>query len=869
MSFRTLFLALATVAAGWSASAADTRIILPANVVPDHYDISMVPDAKALSYTASASIQLRVLQPTTTIVVNSIDIVIDHAALSGAPAAPAISYDSVVQTATFTFPQAIQPGPYVLSLAYHGVIYLETSGLFALDYDTAGGKKRALFTQFESTDARRFVPSWDEPGIKSTFTLTVTAPADMMAVSNMPIASTDALPGGLQKVRFGQSPKMSIYLLFLGIGDFERIHRMVDGVDVGIVVKRGDTASGQYALDTACNILAYYNDYFGTPYPLPKLDLIAGPGGSQFFGAMENWGAIFYFERLILFNPKISSEGDKRNIHVVIAHEMAHQWFGDLVTMAWWDNLWLNEGFASWMQYKATEHFHPEWKVWLDGLGSKQAAMQVDARDGTHPIIEPINDVLQASSSFDIITYSKGQAVIRMLEDYVGEDAFRKGVRNYMRDHAYGNTVTDDLWQEVDAVSDRKLTNVAHDFTLKSGVPVVTVTATDKGLSLSEDRFAYDSSGDGGGAWSVPTLIQPASSGGPTVLSVVDAGGSTAVAASVPAGSIVNAGQAGYYRVLYKGDAFTAISERFGTMGADDQVGILNDTYSFGCAGRAPISDFLELATRLHADAYPSVWNMVAARLESIDTLYDGLPTQAAYRRFTTGLLKPVLARTGTHTVEGEPANVRLERSQLLTAMGLMGDPDVVAEARQRLDAFVKDPSTLTGSDRESVLYIVSVNADQAMWDQIHELASTAGTQLEKNQLYGLLGAARDPALAQKAMAIALTTETDPTLRPRMITVASNLHPALALDFAVTHWDVVSKLIEPTTLVDYVPRLANSACDLGIIVPLEAFAAAHIPANADGDLRKAVSQIRYATGLRNERLPTIDRWLAARGAAAP
>ena len=208
-------------------------------------------------------------------------------------------------------------------------------------------------------------------------------------------------------MRFADSPKMSSYLLFFGLGDFDRISRMVNGVDVGVIVKRGDTDQARYALDAAAHILPYYEDYFGVKYPLPKLDLVAGPGQSQFFGAMENWGAIFFFERDVIIDPKISTEDDKRGVYITIAHEMAHQWFGDLVTMDWWDGIWLNEGFASWMEYKATDSFHPEWNVWLRALGAKERALRVDARDGTHPIIQPIHDVFQANEAFDTITYSK------------------------------------------------------------------------------------------------------------------------------------------------------------------------------------------------------------------------------------------------------------------------------------------------------------------------------------------------------------------------------------------------------------------------------------------------------------------------------
>jgi aminopeptidase N len=860
MRSRVLVLWAVSAATCFAAAAPDDRIVLPTNVVPDHYEISVQPDAKDLTFKGAVSIHLAVREATGTLVLNSAGIVIDRASLSGTTAAPTIAYDDKVQTATFGFPTQLSPGDYTLALEYHGVINQQASGLFALDYDAPGGRKRALFTQFEATDARRFVPCWDEPAIKATFGLTVTVPANLMAISNMPISASEPAGDGLVKVRFSQTPKMAPYLLFFGLGDLERVHRRVDGVDVGVIVKRGETASCAYALDTACKILPYYNEYFGTPYPLPKLDLIAGPGSSQFFSAMENWGAIFYFERALLFDPKISSENDRRRIHVVIAHEMSHQWFGDLVTMQWWDNIWLNEGFASWMQEKATDHFHPEWKEWLDALAAKQGAMQLDARDGTHPVVTPIRDILQANSSFDGITYSKGESVIRMFEAYVGEDAFRAGVRHYMKDHAYGSTVSDDLWSEIDAASDRKLTGVAHDFTLRPGVPMLTVTPSGTGLALREDRFAYDASGNGGGAWTIPAMIQPGP-GGKSELRVVEPG--TVPVVNAPPGSVVNAGQAGYFRVLYEGDAFTALSGRFASLDPYDQVGILNDTYAFGCAGRAPLPNVLDLAAHLPVDAYPSVWASVSDKLGALDRIYDGLATQAAYRKFVSGVLGPVLHHVGFEVSPTDSANTRILRSSLLGVLGLIDDPAVESWAHGRFRAYVIDPSTLSGSDRDSVLSAVAINADQPTWDQIHALARAAPTQLEKYQEYLLLGQARDPALAAEAMAIALTQEADVTLRPRIVGAASFLHPEMAVDFAIAHWDVLSAMIEPTVQHRYLPRLAGSAVTTGILAPLDAFASVHIPPNAQSDLRKAISQVRYASAIRSDRLPSIDSWLAS------
>ncbi len=408
MSLRILAPVFVFAVAAHSALAAD-RVVLPADVVPEHYDIAVVPHSAQLTFEGHVAIDLAVAKTTNTIKLNAADLSFGKVALTGETAAPKVSYDATQETATLTFAAPVTAGHHVLTIDYTGKINQHAAGFFALDYDAAGGKKRALFTQFENSDARRFIPSWDEPGRKATFTLTATVPANEMAVSNMPLAKTDALPGGLARVHFATSPKMSSYLLYFGVGDFERVSKKVNGVDIGVVFKRGDADKAAYALDAAAHILPYYEEYFGVKYPLPKLDLIAGPGQSQFFGAMENWGAIFYFERDLLIDPRISTQNDRRNVYTVVAHEMAHQWFGDLVTMDWWDGIWLNEGFASWMEVKATDHFHPEWHMWLDALAAKEGAMQVDARGGTHPIITPIHDVLQANEAFDTITYEKGE----------------------------------------------------------------------------------------------------------------------------------------------------------------------------------------------------------------------------------------------------------------------------------------------------------------------------------------------------------------------------------------------------------------------------------------------------------------------------
>ena len=393
---------------------------LPKTVVPVLYDISVKPDAKALTFTGSETVTVDVKTATRTIQLNAAGLKISAATFDGAAAA--YKTDEAAQLLTVTLPKAASVGRHTLTFAWSGTIGRSASGLFAIDYtNTDGSAARMLATQFEAPDARRFAPMWDEPSFKAKFRLAATAPAKDLAFSNMPATSVTKQADGRQLYRFGETPVMSTYLLFLGMGDMERKTIQAGKTEIGIISRRGVVDQGDFALDAARNLLTYYNDYFGQPYPLPKMDMIAGPGSSQFFGAMENWGAIFYFENELLFDAKRATESNKQRIYTVVSHEMAHQWFGDLVTMAWWDDLWLNEGFASWMEGKSSSDLMPAWKSAADAVATeRENAMGIDATAATHPIIRKIETVDQIGEAFDGITYSKGQAVIGMLESTLG-----------------------------------------------------------------------------------------------------------------------------------------------------------------------------------------------------------------------------------------------------------------------------------------------------------------------------------------------------------------------------------------------------------------------------------------------------------------
>lgn len=844
------------LAAGPAKPAAKTqRLVLPTDVRPDRYDIRIVPDAANLRFIGHVDIQLTVVRPTTRIVLNAADLTFGKVSLAGQAAAPRIVLDDKVQTAAFAFARPLSAGRHVLSIDYTGKIYQQASGLFALDYEEADGtKKRTLFTQFENSDARRFAPMWDEPGVKAVYSLSVEAPEGQMVVSNMPVATEAASSQGARSVRFQDSPKMSSYLLFLALGDFERIHQQVGKTDVGVVVRKGDADKGRYALDAAVKLLGYYNDYFDTPYPLPKLDLVAGPGNSQFFSAMENWGAIFYFDYVLLLDPKLSTEADKQAVFITVAHEMAHQWFGDLVTMAWWDDLWLNEGFASWMENKSTDHFHPEWNVWLGTQGGQQGAMRLDSRAGTHPIVTEIPDVFAAANAFDAISYQKGQAVIRMLEAYVGEDAFKAGVRGYMKKHAYGNTVSNDLWAELDKVSPKPVTQIARDFTLQAGVPLIQARATAEGIALTQSRFGADASQRTPTTWRTPVNIQAANGRWQEVVSA-------AAPKSAPAKGavIVNAGQTGYFRTAYSPQLWSRLAPGFAGLNPADQLGLLYDSRALGEIGAMPMSNFLALARNAPATGEPIVLQTLSDQLEAIDWLFDGRASRPAYRSFVISRIAPIAARLGWDAKSGEADNDAVLRRAVLTALGELGDPATIAEARRR---FAADPSTLKAAERRTVLSIVAGNADAATWEAIHRQAQASKDITDRARLYRLLGAASDPALADRALKLALSGEPTPTEAPGIIGAVANVYPDRAFDFAMANRAKVEGLLEPTSRISYFAQLGMASRDPAMLGKLAKLSAT-VPASARGEIDKAASAVRFRLGQIKDRVPEMERWLAA------
>jgi aminopeptidase N len=475
--------------------------------------------------------------------------------------------------------------------------------------------------------------------------------------------------------------------------------------------------------------------------------------------------------------------------------------------------------------------------------------------------------VFQASEAFDNITYFKGEAVIRMLEAYAGQDEFRAGVRAYMRDHAYGNTVSDDLWKEIDRGSPRPLTQIAHDFTLQAGVPMINEKSSfcEGGRThaqLTQTHFAIDSVSTSANRWHVPVTTRVADDYQTTVIAGDDA---QEIDRPGCGALILNAGQSGYFRSRYSPQDFARLTEHYAALAPEDQLGLLHDTSALALTGEEPMANLLELVRQVPPDADPLVVLDLVRTLEDMDRLFDGLPSQAAFRSYAIAVLSPALTRLGWTSKGQETDNVAILRAALIEALSALDDPSVVAEGRSRFADYLRDPSATPANMRHTVLRIVALHADAQSWERLLAMAEQAKSELERRELYAFLAAAEDPALARRALELAFSGKPPATLTSPIIAAVSYLHPDMAFDYATRHWDRLAPYIEPASQPAFIPRLLSNAYNPALIGQLDAFAKRHIPSSARQSVRNVKSNIRYNAAIRTKRLPEVVAWIEPQG----
>jgi len=824
---------------------------LPKTVVPADYVISLTPDAAAKTLRGTENVVLDVRRPAKQIVFNTHDMTIADARLDGVRVARTVTQnDKQLTTLTLARPAAV--GHHVLTLAFSGKIEDSPDGLFAQDYRTPDGRSgRMLSTQFESTDARRMFPGWDEPAFRATYQLTVTLPAAWTAVSNMPV-QTRTVHGAMATTAFQRTPKMPSYLVVLTAGDLASISGVgSDGVKQSVWAIKGDEQNGRYALESAEKILPYYDDYFGVKFPLPKLDHIAIPGG--FGGAMENWGGITYNENILIHRPD-ATLGAKQSGFSIIAHEMAHQWNGDLVTMGWWDDIWLNESFASWMAAKATEKFNPDWN-WQQGEdASKQGAMNADARSTSHPIQQHVTDELQADASFDPeITYDKGQAFLRMLEAYLGEDTFRSGIRSYMQAHKYSNATTADLWIALGAASKKDVSALAKAWTEQPGFPLVSVTAAcdaagNRTVTLAQKRFLLDGTTDAANTrWNVPVALASGSAAPAYVLLT------SAQQSGIPAGRCgeplrANAGGVGYYRVAYDAATFETNRAAFASLPDSDKIVMLGDEWNLVRIGAAPLPSFIALANAMGTNRNARAWQDIVGPLAELENDTRGTAQHDAFTAYARILVAPLVASLGWDAKPGETVATGQLRRSAIGALGAWSDPAVIAEARTRFDRAISDPASTPPEMMAVLTGIVATNADAATFDRLHQFAQTAKDPTLAARYRGALMHVRDPKLAARALDIAMSSEIPPqqeSSRFGYVATASDWNPKLAWSFFQVHSDTLTKRF---SLFEKMLSLSNAVpaifWDAATPDQLEAWLKTNLPPRANEYIVKGMTRAK-------------------------
>jgi aminopeptidase N len=637
-------------------------------------------------------------------------------------------------------------------------------------------------------------------------------------------------------------------------GELDLIESQVGPTQVRVIATKGKAELGRYALEASAQILQYYNDYFGLPFPLPKLDQIAIPGG--FGGAMENWGGITYFESTLLFDPMNSAAETKQNIYEVLAHEMAHMWFGDLVTMAWWDNLWLNEGFASWMGSKCTSHFNPQWEVWLarqlprdptrrTGI-AKEAAMEGDARSTTHPIQQPVATEAEANSVFDDITYKKGQSFLRMMESFLGEDVFRDGIRQYIAAHKYSNTTTADLWNALSKASNQPVGEIAAGWTEQPGFPVVNVKreADDK-VQLTQERFTVDFKNAPPLLWKIPLTYSVV---GETAASLLLTG-RTAALQNIPADLALklNVNGAGNYRVEYDAPSWKLLLDALPKLGVEDRVNLLSDAWAFVQAGRAPVSLYFELVEKLPRSTDLAEREQIVDVLEFINGLLIGSPQCKKFQQYARSLLRPTFAKLGWEAEAAEPPTASTLRASLINTLGDFNDPEIIAGCRERFEKYLADPASLAPDIRPAVLSVVGRYADEKTWNKLHKLGLKTTSIGDKQNYYNAMAQAADPKLIKKTLAIALTDEL-PTSRAVFLVARvarDSGRPDIAWEFAAANMKMLLAKTDAAGANRYAPSLFTFFSDQSRASELKTYAQANLPAAAAPDVAKAVDEIQF------------------------
>ncbi len=742
---------------------ATQSVRLSGAVVPTNYRIFLHPDLEAHTFSGEETISLLIVKPAKEITLHSSELAIASVSIQfGKATFPAakISYDKKSETATFHFEKPIPKGNAKLEIAWTGVLKDNMRGFYKSRYVVDGTERFMATTQFEATDARRCLPCFDEPAIKAIFEVSLAVAPDKMAISNTLPDAVREHEAGYKIVSFAPTPKMSTYLLAFIVGDFEAIEqRTKSGVLVRVLTVPGKTHQAKFALDVTARCLEFYESYFQIRYPLDTLDMIAIPDFASL--AMENWGAITFREIGLLVDEANTSTSTKELVAEVIAHELAHQWFGNLVTMEWWTHLWLNEGFASYIPYLAITELFPEWNVWdkfaTDTLAT---ALKLDALEHTHPIEVEVHHPNEIGEIFDAVSYSKGASVIRMLAEYLGAHMFQKGLTYYLKKHSYANASTIDLWDAFEKVSKKPVKKMMAVWTKQSGYPLVSIDDEGTKCVVSQKRFFSSSTSAKKSkdttSWPIP--LSYVTEKGEKQLELM-----TKKKVVMPKPNAQwhkwNAHEGSLYRVRYSESLLFALGDAIlkKQLSPSDRLGVIRDLFALAEAGEVRTTTVLEFAKRYKDETEYIVWVEIVSGMRYIANLLYGSPAYKPFRAYARDMFHGVATRIGFDATSNESHDTTLLRPLVLGSASFFGDETIIAEALKRFTEHGKKP---INPDIRGVIYAtVARTGGEKEYAQLLSLYRAETLHEEKNRLLGALGIFQDKKLLAKTLVFTMTDE--------------------------------------------------------------------------------------------------------------
>ncbi len=799
---------------------------LPRDVTPVRYDLVLEPDLDQATFRGACQTTVEVHDTITSIVLNAIELDVHEAWIERVADGTRVDVDAILpdegtERITLELAAVVEPGAWDLHLRFDGILNDKLRGFYRSSFTDADGADQVIATtQFEATDARRAFPCWDEPDRKAVFHVTLVVPEHLTAVSNAREIARRTGSEGKVAIEFADTMKMSTYLVAFIVGPLDVTDPVdVDGTPLRVVYPRGKGHLTPYALEVGAFCLRYFADYYGIVYPGDKLDLVAVPDFA--FGAMENLGCVTFREVLLLVDPDEVTKPELQNVTDVIAHELAHMWFGDLVTMKWWNGIWLNEAFATFMEMSATDAFRPEWDRWVDFGLSRTAAFDVDALKSTRPIEYPVVSPDDAEGMFDILTYEKGAAVVRMLEQFLGPDTFRDGIRRYLSRHQFANTETGDLWDAIEEATDEAAASDDADvarsvpvrrlmdsWIFQGGFPVIDVDLVDDGgtIRLTQEHFGYAGDlGEGdedteeleGRRWIVPVILTIAMNGVVTVDKVLIEGDT----ADIPVVEeidwvLVNTEGTGFHRVRYAPDLLAALVARAQTeLSPIERYGLVDDAWAAVLADEMTAPGFLTFVEGFADETDLAVWQRIVGGLHALDRLVEGDARDRLRTRIAT-LLQPALDRLGPTPVDGEGDRERQLRGVLFAALGaLADDAEVRAEARRLYAAGTTDAGTVDPSLFAASIEVVAATGGPEEFADMRARFAAAATPQEELRFLSALADFDDPELLRQVLAMSITDEVRTQNAPYLIrrALTNRSHGALAWWFVQDEWDTINE----------------------------------------------------------------------------